>query len=72
MFALTKIVEIAHFNMNRIRLVWTRIWNVLADYFVAVGCHPNLQVSRGGQRWGVGVTRECRLGCGWQSGGTVK
>jgi brefeldin A-inhibited guanine nucleotide-exchange protein len=45
-FALTKIVEIAHFNMNRIRLVWTRIWNVLADYFVTVGCHPNLQVRR--------------------------
>lgn len=35
-FALTKIVEIAHFNMSRIRLVWTRIWNVLADYFITV------------------------------------
>ncbi|CAI5975972.1 unnamed protein product [Closterium sp. NIES-65] len=44
-FSLTKIVEIAHFNMSRIRLVWSRIWAVLADYFVTVGCMPNLSVA---------------------------
>jgi brefeldin A-inhibited guanine nucleotide-exchange protein len=44
-FSLTKIVEIAHFNMGRIRLVWARVWAVLADFFVAVGCHDNLQVA---------------------------
>lgn len=36
-FSLTKIVEIAHFNMMRIRLVWSRIWAVLSDYFIG-GC----------------------------------
>ncbi|CAI5510651.1 unnamed protein product [Closterium sp. Naga37s-1] len=44
-YSLTKIVEIAHFNMSRIRLVWSRIWAVLADYFVTVGCMPNLSVA---------------------------
>jgi hypothetical protein len=44
-FSLAKIVEIAHYNMTRIRLVWSRIWAVLSDYFIQVGCHPNLQVS---------------------------
>lgn len=44
-FSLTKIVEIAHFNMGRIRLVWSRIWAVLADFFIEVGCHPNLSVA---------------------------
>ncbi|KAG6550387.1 hypothetical protein Mapa_008350 [Marchantia paleacea] len=44
-FSLTKIVEIAHFNMNRIRLVWSRIWHVLADFFVTVGCSDNLSVA---------------------------
>ncbi|XP_011625421.1 brefeldin A-inhibited guanine nucleotide-exchange protein 1 [Amborella trichopoda] len=44
-FSLTKIVEIAHYNMNRIRLVWNRIWNVLSDFFVAVGCSENLSVA---------------------------
>ncbi|XP_024961497.1 brefeldin A-inhibited guanine nucleotide-exchange protein 1 isoform X3 [Cynara cardunculus var. scolymus] len=34
-FSLTKIVEVAHYNMNRIRLVWSRIWNVLSDFFVS-------------------------------------
>ncbi|KAJ6879223.1 brefeldin A-inhibited guanine nucleotide-exchange protein 2-like [Populus alba x Populus x berolinensis] len=32
-FSLTKIVEIAHYNMNRIRLVWSSIWHVLSDFF---------------------------------------
>ncbi|KAJ6835805.1 brefeldin A-inhibited guanine nucleotide-exchange protein 1-like [Iris pallida] len=44
-FSLTKIVEIAHYNMNRIRLVWSRIWNVLADFFVSVGLSENLSVA---------------------------
>ncbi|XP_027332157.1 brefeldin A-inhibited guanine nucleotide-exchange protein 1-like isoform X2 [Abrus precatorius] len=44
-FGLTKIVEIAHYNMNRIRLVWSRIWNVLSDFFVSVGVSENLSVA---------------------------
>ncbi|KAK4258438.1 hypothetical protein QN277_004889 [Acacia crassicarpa] len=44
-FSLTKIVEIAHYNMNRIRLVWSRIWNVLSDFFVSVGLSDNLSVA---------------------------
>lgn len=44
-FSLTKIVEIAHYNMNRIRLVWSRIWNELSDFFVSVGLSENLSVA---------------------------
>ena len=44
-FCLQKIVEITYYNMNRIRLVWTRIWTVLSAYFAEAGCHPNLKVS---------------------------
>ncbi|CAM8941877.1 unnamed protein product [Rhodiola kirilowii] len=44
-FSLTKIVEIAHYNMNRIRLVWSRIWSVLSDFFVSVGLFENLSVA---------------------------
>ncbi|CAD6338994.1 unnamed protein product [Miscanthus lutarioriparius] len=44
-FCLTKIVEIAHYNMNRIRLVWSRIWKVLSDFFVSVGLLENLSVA---------------------------
>lgn len=44
-FSLTKIVEVAHYNMNRIRLVWSRIWSVLSDFFVAVGLSENLSVA---------------------------
>ncbi|XP_021636150.2 brefeldin A-inhibited guanine nucleotide-exchange protein 1 isoform X2 [Hevea brasiliensis] len=44
-FSLTKLVEITHYNMNRIRLVWSRIWNVLSDFFVSVGLSENLSVA---------------------------
>lgn len=35
----------SHFNMTRIRLVWSRIWAELSDYFVSVGCAENLAVA---------------------------
>ncbi|PWA99169.1 Armadillo-like helical [Artemisia annua] len=44
-YSLTKIVEIAHYNMNRIRLVWTGIWNVLSEFFVTIGCSENLSIA---------------------------
>ncbi|KAK8946232.1 Brefeldin A-inhibited guanine nucleotide-exchange protein 2 [Platanthera guangdongensis] len=44
-FSLTKVVEIVHYNMNRIRLVWSSIWNVLMDFFVTIGCFDNLSIS---------------------------
>ncbi|MBA0714876.1 hypothetical protein Golax_013819, partial [Gossypium laxum] len=44
-FSLTKIVEIAHYNMNRIRLVWSSIWLVLSDFFVTIGCSENLSIA---------------------------
>lgn len=31
--------------MNRIRLVWSRIWKVLSDFFVSVGLLENLSVA---------------------------
>ncbi|XP_059633998.1 brefeldin A-inhibited guanine nucleotide-exchange protein 2-like [Cornus florida] len=44
-FSLMKIVEIAHYNMNRIRLVWSSIWHVLSDFFVTIGCSENLSIA---------------------------
>eukprot|EP00004_Rigifila_ramosa_P010008 TRINITY_DN2179_c0_g1_i5.p1 TRINITY_DN2179_c0_g1~~TRINITY_DN2179_c0_g1_i5.p1 ORF type:complete len:2300 (+),score=531.60 TRINITY_DN2179_c0_g1_i5:376-6900(+) len=44
-FCLQKLVEIAAYNMNRVRYVWTQIWNVMALHFRKVGCHHNLTVA---------------------------
>ena len=44
-YALGKIVEVASFNMDRIRFIWARVWQVLSDFFVTVGCSPNLHIS---------------------------
>ncbi|KAG7472307.1 hypothetical protein MATL_G00107540 [Megalops atlanticus] len=45
MFSLQKIVEISYYNMNRIRLQWSRIWQVIGDHFNKVGCNPNKDVA---------------------------
>ncbi|XP_077296772.1 ADP ribosylation factor guanine nucleotide exchange factor Sec71 [Arctopsyche grandis] len=45
MFSLQKIVEISYYNMGRIRLQWSRIWQVLGEHFNAVGCNPNEDIS---------------------------
>ena len=36
MFSLQKLVEVAYFNMNQIRIVWTRIWHHMAEHFETV------------------------------------
>ncbi|XP_050735041.1 brefeldin A-inhibited guanine nucleotide-exchange protein 1-like isoform X2 [Eriocheir sinensis] len=41
MFSLQKVVEICYYNMGRIRLEWSRMWEVLGEYFNKVGCNPN-------------------------------
>ena len=44
-FSLQKIVESASVNMNRVRLVWGKIWKVLAAHFTRVGCHSNQNIA---------------------------
>ena len=43
MFSLQKIVEISYYNMGRIRLQWSRIWEVIGDHFNKVGEDPLLK-----------------------------
>ena len=44
-FSLQKLIEIAYFNMTRIRFVWTRIWGIMSDHFKKVGLHKNRKIS---------------------------
>ena len=45
MYLLQKIVEIAYYNMHRIRFEWTQIWRILQPHFNMVACHPDLKVA---------------------------
>jgi brefeldin A-inhibited guanine nucleotide-exchange protein len=45
MFSLQKIVEISYYNMGRIRLQWSRIWEVLGEHFNKVGCNANEEIA---------------------------
>ncbi|KAK5113686.1 hypothetical protein LTR62_003313 [Meristemomyces frigidus] len=43
-YSLQKLVEISGYNMLRVRFEWTRIWEVLGQHFIDVGCHNNTHV----------------------------
>lgn len=44
LFSLQKLVEISYYNMNRIRLEWSNLWDILGEHFNQVCCHSNLHV----------------------------
>lgn len=44
MYSLQKLVEISYYNMTRVRIEWSKIWDVLGDHFNQVGCHNNTAV----------------------------
>ncbi|KAK8952793.1 Brefeldin A-inhibited guanine nucleotide-exchange protein 5 [Platanthera guangdongensis] len=44
-FSLQKLVEISYYNMDRIRLVWARIWSVLAQHFITAGSHHEEKIA---------------------------
>ncbi|CAF0873235.1 unnamed protein product [Didymodactylos carnosus] len=45
MFSLLKVVEISYYNMGRIRLQWSRIWEIVGEHFNKVACNPLQDVS---------------------------
>lgn len=44
-FSLQRLVEVADFNMSRLRYVWARVWRILSGHFVEVASHTNIKVS---------------------------
>jgi brefeldin A-inhibited guanine nucleotide-exchange protein len=45
-FSLQRLVEVADYNMDvRPRLVWTQVWEIMAEFFTKFGCHRNAMVS---------------------------
>ncbi|KAG1754001.1 Sec7-domain-containing protein [Suillus paluster] len=44
LFSLQRLVEISYYNMNRIRLEWSNLWDILGEHFNQVCCHSNPHV----------------------------
>lgn len=44
-FCSEKVVEVAYYNMDRIRIVWSKIWQQMSQHFYKAGCHPNLRIA---------------------------
>ncbi|KAF9534357.1 hypothetical protein CPB83DRAFT_844112 [Crepidotus variabilis] len=45
LFSLQKLVDISYYNMSRIRLEWSNMWEILGEHFNLVCCHNNLHVA---------------------------
>ncbi|EMD40859.1 hypothetical protein CERSUDRAFT_131198 [Gelatoporia subvermispora B] len=45
LFSLQKLVEISYYNMNRIRLEWSNLWDILGEHFNQVCRHNNPHVA---------------------------
>lgn len=43
-YSLQKLVEISYYNMTRVRIEWSKIWEVLGQHFNHVGCHSSTTV----------------------------
>ncbi|KAF8918488.1 hypothetical protein CPB85DRAFT_1430659 [Mucidula mucida] len=44
LFSLQKLVEISYYNMSRIRIEWSNLWDILGEHFNQVCCHNNPHV----------------------------
>ncbi|KAJ2931574.1 hypothetical protein H1R20_g5418, partial [Candolleomyces eurysporus] len=44
LYSLQKLVDISYYNMNRIRIEWSNLWEILGEHFNQVCCHPNAHV----------------------------
>jgi brefeldin A-inhibited guanine nucleotide-exchange protein len=40
-----KIIDISHFNMSRVRIVWSRLWAVLGEHMTAVALSPDASIA---------------------------
>lgn len=47
-FSLQKLIEVAHYNIGRIKLVWGKIWNHMSEHLIEVACkHENERIIMG-------------------------
>ena len=44
MFSLLKIVEIADANIDRVRIIWTLLWQKLTELFSEIAGHSNKKI----------------------------
>lgn len=43
-FSLQKMVDICYYNMNRIRVEWSKLWSIMGEAFNKIGCNSNLNI----------------------------
>lgn len=45
LFSLQKLVDVCYYNMNRIKVEWTKLWAILNEEFNKFGCSNNVKVA---------------------------
>jgi len=44
-YSLQKIVEVAHFNVDRVKFVWSQIWNIMKEHIIVAAIHSTKEIS---------------------------
>ncbi|KAL9643293.1 hypothetical protein ABK040_014749 [Willaertia magna] len=44
-FSLQKLIEVAHYNINRIKIVWSKLWVHMGKHFITVGTHDDQTIA---------------------------
>jgi len=39
-FSLQKLVEVSEHNIKRVRIIWSKIWNIISEHLIQVGSNP--------------------------------
>ena len=37
-FLLSKVIEVADYNMGRIKIIWSKMWEIMREHLLEVGC----------------------------------
>ena len=43
-YSLQKLVEVAHFNLDRVKFIWTQIWNITREHISYVAINAPAEV----------------------------
>lgn len=35
---LSKVIEVADYNMGRIKIIWSKMWEIMREHLLEVGC----------------------------------
>ena len=42
---LSKVIEVADYNMGRIKIIWSKMWEIMREHLLEVGCGKQIDLA---------------------------